>query len=163
MEKSRSKFALVLTFLRPVTPIVRIGYKNYTRRQTAFNAAMCYNLSKAVDGEYPEYSLNYENVLLSQGTLSSIINGRMVYKDNVIGIAWDYTPQAINDETIFVAVINEDDEEAVFLEKGSTRRSCGQIIHIPKEWSSKTVHVYAGFSHFSDVSNSKYLGFIKIH
>ena len=36
----RSKFALVLGILKPMTGFIRVGYKRFTIKQTAFNAAM---------------------------------------------------------------------------------------------------------------------------
>jgi hypothetical protein len=162
MKTSRSKFALVLEFLKPVTPIIRMGYKTFSHRQTPFNAAMSYNLAHAVSGEYPEYSLKYSNIKLSIGKLDPIGKVRMMSENGVLAITWDFSPQSFEDERIFVCVINEEDEEAVMVENGEIRKSCGQIVYIPKEWIGRNVHVYAGFSRLDDVSDSQYLGCIEI-
>ena len=39
-KTGRSKFALALNICKPLTGFLRVGYKNYTAKQTAFNAAM---------------------------------------------------------------------------------------------------------------------------
>jgi hypothetical protein len=44
----RSKFALVLNFLKPVTGFLRTGWKLYAHRQSPFNAAMSYTLANAI-------------------------------------------------------------------------------------------------------------------
>ena len=38
----RSKFAVTLGFLQPITTYLRVGYKGYASGKTAFNAAMSY-------------------------------------------------------------------------------------------------------------------------
>lgn len=43
-QSQRNKFSTALNFLKTMTPFVRIGYKNYTKDQSAFNAAMSYIL-----------------------------------------------------------------------------------------------------------------------
>src|SRR5574344_2996358 len=46
--EQRSKFALALSFLKPLTELLRTGYKLYAKKQTAFNAAMSYTLANAI-------------------------------------------------------------------------------------------------------------------
>ena len=44
----RSKFALTLAFLKPITNYVRVGFKPYASKQTAFNATMSYIVANAI-------------------------------------------------------------------------------------------------------------------
>ena len=46
----RSKFALALTLLQPMTGLLRTSWKLYARRQTPFNAAMSYTVANAISG-----------------------------------------------------------------------------------------------------------------
>jgi hypothetical protein len=57
--KQRTKFSIMIEFLKPLTPFLRIGFKNYANRQTAFNAAMSYNVNNAVEGEVPDLELDF--------------------------------------------------------------------------------------------------------
>jgi len=41
---------------------------------TAMNAAMAYNFHNAVDGTYPDYTINYEKVLVLCGVLPPAFN-----------------------------------------------------------------------------------------
>lgn len=59
----RSKFALVLAILKPITGFIRVGYKKYTTKQTAFNAAMSYILGNAIAGAYPDLALTWPRYL----------------------------------------------------------------------------------------------------
>ena len=51
-QSQRNKFSTALNFLKTMTPFVRIGYKNYTKDQSAFNAASGsrYNIRQLVSG-----------------------------------------------------------------------------------------------------------------
>lgn len=69
--EQRSKFALTLDFLKPITPFVRTGFKAYASKQTAFNAAMSYIVKNAISGTYPNYAINFTNVLVSRGALET--------------------------------------------------------------------------------------------
>lgn len=68
--EQRSKFALTLDFLKPITAYVRTGYKTYASKQTAFNAAMSYIVKNAVSGAFPNYALDFSRVLVSRGSLT---------------------------------------------------------------------------------------------
>lgn len=70
----RAKFTAALKFLQPMTPFIRIGYKNLAVKMTAFNAAMSFTLNNALIGSYPEYSIDYAKVLVSRGSLPGALN-----------------------------------------------------------------------------------------
>lgn len=57
--EQRSKFAQVLELLKPITAYVRIGFKTYAKQQTAFNAAMAYNVKNAFSGTYPNFVFDH--------------------------------------------------------------------------------------------------------
>jgi hypothetical protein len=70
--KQRSKFTLVVNLLRPMLPLLRVGWKQYAHgRQSAFNAATSYTLANAIIGEYPDYKIDPKKVMISRGTLTS--------------------------------------------------------------------------------------------
>lgn len=70
----RSRFVTVLNFLKPMKEFVKVGFKRYAIKMTAFNSAMSYNLHNAVDGFYPNFVINYENALISRGGLTGVLN-----------------------------------------------------------------------------------------
>lgn len=70
----RARFAAALKFLQPLTPFLRIGFKNYAVKMTAFNSAMSYNLNNALVGSYPEYFIDYASALVSRGSLPGAMN-----------------------------------------------------------------------------------------
>lgn len=161
MKASNSKFAMVLDLLKPVTPIVRMGFAAYNLRQTPFNAAMAYNLANAVDGEYPNYKLNIEKVLLAKGPLEAMDEGSVLVERRMLTVNW--TVNKRNYDNCWIAAICEVNGEAVFIEKGNSRLSCYDKIHLPETWEAGAmVHVYAGFRNNVFVSDSTFLGTIRI-
>jgi hypothetical protein len=66
----RSKFALTLNFLKPITGFLRTGWKLYAHRQSPFNAAMSYALANAINRTYPNYAIDPSKVLVSRGSLA---------------------------------------------------------------------------------------------
>jgi hypothetical protein len=70
----RSKFALTLNFLKPITGFLRTGWKLYAHRQPPFNAAMFYTLANVITGTYPDYDIDLSKVLVSRGGLAPTAN-----------------------------------------------------------------------------------------
>ncbi|OJU55647.1 MAG: hypothetical protein BGN96_12230 [Bacteroidales bacterium 45-6] len=157
MENNRSKFALVLNALKPMTPIVRIGYQNYKYKQTPFNAAMSYNLANAVDGDYPDYQLNWGRLMVSRGSLALPHEAGVRDIGGLVGLSWSLQPGG-NSDVAFVAVLNEEAGEGKLVEEGNARRIGGMKISIPSEWYGQTLHVYLAFRRGNDVSDSVYAG-----
>ncbi|MBR4157180.1 MAG: hypothetical protein IKU01_10870 [Bacteroidales bacterium] len=67
----REKFVLTLGFLRSLQSFVRVGFKMYATRQTAFNAAMSYTLKNCIKGMSPNFSIDYAKVMVSRGQSSA--------------------------------------------------------------------------------------------
>lgn len=70
----RARFGAALKFLQPLTSFIRVGFKNYAVKMTAFNSAMSYNLNNALAGGYPDYFIDYASALVSRGVLPGALN-----------------------------------------------------------------------------------------
>lgn len=161
-ELSRTKFGLILGVLKPMTPIVRIGYQNYKHKQTPFNAGMAYNLANAIDGEYPEYQLNYKNLKVSRGPIDTAHNVRVDIDGFIADVVWDMQYFDGKDDEAFIAVLNAEDGEAKLIENGNLRRLGKMRVSIPADWSGKEVHVYLAFRRGDNVSDSVHVGPLKV-
>lgn len=163
----RSKFALALDFLKPLTDIVRTGFKLYTNKQTAFNAAMSYTLANAISGDYPDYELNFASALISRGALTSATNGAATSANGSVTVTWgDNTSVGTAKATdkALIAVLNADKGEAVTVSAGETRSTATQTVAVPADWMGEEVQVYLGFisADAKEVANSVYLGSVTI-
>ena len=163
----RSKFALALDFLKPLTDIVRTGFKLYTNKQTAFNAAMSYTLANAISGDYPDYELNFASALISRGALTSATNGAATSANGSVTVTWgDNTGVGTAKATdkALIAVLNADKGEAVTVSAGEARSTATQTVAVPADWMGEEVQVYLGFisADAKEVANSVYLGSVTI-
>lgn len=74
----QARFGTLTRFLMPLTPMVRIGYGQIqSDYATAMNVAIQQNLGRAVTGTYPDFSLDYAAVRISEGRLTGGIVGAM--------------------------------------------------------------------------------------
>jgi len=63
----RKKFGRVGKFLRLFSDQIAIGWSSDRKKETAMNGAVRYHLKHALKGEYPDYGIDMEKVLISRG------------------------------------------------------------------------------------------------
>ena len=167
--EQRSKFALTLNFLKPMTGLLRVGWKMYSHRQSPFNAAMSYAIANAITGSYPNYAVDPGKVMISRGALSPAVNATATAASSGGGIYFDWDDNSgsstakVTDRTL-VAVVNPAKSEAVFDTAGGTRTDASQSVNAPSGWVGDTVHAYMGFvsDDGREVANSVYLGAVTV-
>jgi len=163
----RSKFSLVLSFLQPISEFIRIGFKEYAVKMTAFNSAMSYNVKNAIAGEYPDYTMDYSLALVSRGSLAGALNPAATSGAvGEVSFTWEDNSTETNaneDDLTMLLVLNPDKNEAVFTTEGSTRNAGTQLVTIPDSYSGDTVECYIAFiSIGGEVANSKHVGSIVV-
>ena len=165
-QEHRAKFAAVVKFLKPLTPFLRIGFKNAAVKMSAFNAAMSANFKNAITGTFPVFDIDYTKVLLSTGNLPGALN-----PVGVAGIAgavdftWDdntWETNALADDLAILIVYNPTKEAAVSVIGAITRAIGSQTITLPNSYTSDEVQCYIAFTNAngSVISNSQFVGSI---
>lgn len=159
----RSKFALTLAFLKPITNYVRVGFKPYASKQTAFNAAMSYIVANAISGEYPNHTLDFAKVLVSRGSLFPVENASAEADAGKITISWTDNSgisDALPTDVAMPLVFNPLKVEAVFSTSAAARADGMAEINLPADWAGDNVEVYLGFvsADGKAIANSIYLG-----
>ncbi len=161
--EQRSKFALTLAFLKPITNYIRTGYKTYANKQTAFNAAMSYICKNAIAGTYPDYSLDFQAVLVSRGSLTPAENASATTAEGKLTFTWTDNSgigDALATDLAMPLIFNKDKNEAVFNTSASSRADGSVEINVPADWVGNEVEPYIAFmsADGKNVSNSVYLG-----
>ncbi len=164
----RMKFAVTMKFLQPVSQFLKIGFKNYAVKMTAINAAFSYNFHAALQGTYPNLTIDYAKALLAYGTLTPALNP--VVTSSVAGtvtFAWDDNAEEIGasplDRTLIV-VYNATKNQAVYI-AGLTDRATGtQTVILPNSFSADTVQCYIAFISIDEqlVSDSLFAGAVVV-
>lgn len=164
----RMKFALIGKLLKPLSQFLKIGFKNYAVKMTAFNAAMAYNLHYAIVGAFPEYSINYANVMVTSGSLPPALNQAVQSTTTgIVEFSWTDNSTEISasplDKTMLV-VYNPLKNQAVCVIDEGVRAGSPQMITVPNSFLGDQVHCYIGFSTADELelSNSNYAGAITI-
>jgi len=164
----RTKFALVLAILKPITGFLRVGYKKYAIKQTAFNAAMSYILNNAVTGSSSaDYSVDLAKVLVSRGNLTGAVNGVATSANGVVTLNWadnSGSGNATATDKALIVVLNPTRAESVFDTGGNQRVAGTEDITVPADWVGESVEVFLGFitEDGKDVANSSYLGSVVV-
>ena len=167
----RTKFALVVQFLRPLLRFVKIGFKGYAVRQTAFNAAMSYHMQHAVVGEFPDQAIDFSLVRVSQGTLPRALSAQATaLGERKVSVSWDpksdFRDVNPNDQAIIVAY-NPDKEHVNYWLDAGVRGDEETEVVMPQAYTGDTVHIYLLFGAIADlvhsgthetISNSVYAG-----
>jgi hypothetical protein len=84
----RTNFALTVGFLKPLTPLLRTGWKLYADGQSAFNAATSHTLANAITGAYPDYAIDPARVFISRGALMPASGASVAVAGGNVNISW---------------------------------------------------------------------------
>src|SRR5690554_6857209 len=88
--KQRSRFSVVMEFMKTITPFIRIGFQSHASgRLTAFNSAMSYNMKNAVQVASQGVELDYPNVLVSRGDLDAATGIQAEVSEGELRVSWD--------------------------------------------------------------------------
>ena len=169
-RSQRSKFSLALALLQPMTAFLRVGWKLYTHRQSAINAAMSYTLANAITGTYPNYEIDASKVLVSRGALTpaevTAEHESGGTNESFITFKWadnSGTGSAKATDKALIAAVARGASEMVITEIAQTPRTIEECsISIPEQWQGNEYDVYFGWisEDGKEVSNSVYLGLI---
>jgi hypothetical protein len=163
--KQRSKLTLVMKLLKPLTPALRVGWKNAPKNKSPFNSAMAHMMKNPVFGTYPNYQVNIGQLLISTGGLEPARNGRASQKPGgFMEFTWDDNSGVRNakatDKAILV-VLNITKMEAV-VETHTAERSNGiHRVKVPaSNWAYSNIISFIGFvsDDGKEVANSVRLG-----
>ena len=161
----RTKFNLVLNFLQPNVPYIRIGYKSQAAKQTEFNAAMSYLLKNAVTGSYPNYALDFTEVMVSKGGLTQVNDAAVNWTAAQSKLTFNWTDNsnvgnALATDKAMPYIYNKDKNETIYNTAGATRTTHTMDVTVPNNWVDDKVEVYLGMVSEDGalVADSIYLG-----
>ena len=147
-QAQRSRFSVALNFLRPLTPILRIGFREGAVRQSAFNAAMSYTMRYALTETPAGIAISYGNVMVSQGSLmgahdtaARLTEGKAIFTWNRHRRTGNASPQ----DHALTMVYHKPSQQAAYETAGVFRREGGMELDYPKEWAAEDVAVYLAF------------------
>lgn len=145
----RMNMKLTMLFLRPLKEFIRIGYKDYEKNMSAFNAATSQILKNAIVGSYPEISVNCSRALLSKGILTPVFEAFADHDNGMITIKWNDNSNinlAKPTDVAMPVAYNLTKSKAIFKADVECCRSDERLdITFPSDWKTDTVAIYLSF------------------
>lgn len=167
--KQRSKFSFMQERLKPIVPLVRLGFMNYANNKTGHNSAMSYNLKEAVLETEDGYKLDYERFCFSKGILPPPENVQVEVNDKKLSINWKNTSidSKINRNRTMLLLYPEDLRISTEAKQfGNCRFELHDEIELPSELrAGAKFHLYLSFfatDGSNNSSDSVYAGVIEI-
>lgn len=165
----RQRFKLMASFLKKFRPVINTGFKHGAERMAPINRGMSYNIKNAISGAYPDFEVQYENLVFSRGELTG---GHNASAESVttgeLTLSWsDNTDDGSAASTDLMTVVAYSKErDSVFYRKDAAERQSGTVnIVLPDSFQEDTVEVYIFFVSADEdafTSDSEYLGSIQI-
>ncbi|QXU41445.1 DUF6266 family protein [Pedobacter sp. D749] len=159
----RSKFSLAPLYLSPIKDILNIGFKDkQLNKITGYNAAVKIFLNQAVSGSYPDFVIDFSQVVLSKGSLSVFhgLNAALQGADLVLN--WQSILNRYNSYTddVLTVVLFNATKSMYLVYEDAQRAAMTYTAVIGAGFSGDVFHGWA-FAVKRDamaVANSQYLG-----
>src|SRR5687768_8039970 len=75
---TRIRFALAAKLLRNMRDLLELGFRDEAVEKTGMNAAISYTMKHAITGEFPDFKIAYDHVLISRGKLPNVDQATVV-------------------------------------------------------------------------------------
>jgi hypothetical protein len=164
----QDSLGLISAWLAPARALINIGFKDKTRKQSAMNAAVSANISKVIEGTYPDITINYSKAVFSTGGLSMSANATMTAMVAAqIDINWstvlENTVGSLHDKTMLL-IYNEDKNDYMVSFDAAMRADKEFAQPVPNSWIGNKVHGYLFFrsQDGKQVSDTAYLGTLEL-
>jgi hypothetical protein len=157
----QAKFTLARNFQQSMKDLLEIGFKTTAVGLTGQNKALGHMLKKAITGTYPDLSIAYNKVIISQGTLLNAFDAKAVAAKESITFTWTNNAGVSNaqaGDTVLMAAYCPEFNCTVY-RIGAARSTGTDALQMPG-FSGKVVHTWMGFISVDgdEITTSLYLG-----
>lgn len=163
-QKQRLRFRLIVAFLKSVKPFIKVGFKYSGVKGGPFSVAMSVNVKEAIGGDFPDYAIDPQKLVLSQGSLYganvSALDMSTAGSATITWVSDTSTAESSGNDSAMVLLYNTAKGEVAYRISGSLRSDETVTLPVPGGWSGDDI---AGFLAFraedeASVSDSIYLG-----
>ena len=163
-KAQRLKLSLAISFLRPISELVNIGFRNEALKKSGFNIATSYLIQESITGIYPEFNIDISKVLISSGNLTGAWN-TMVSSEapGTVTVSWtdnSGSGTAKSTDQAIILVYNPVKAKYIYNLEGVSRSSGSDSLSLPAEFQGDEVAIWIAFRSFNkkSVSTSIYAG-----
>ncbi|HVY75313.1 MAG TPA: DUF6266 family protein, partial [Puia sp.] len=72
--RQQARFKLINKFLNPLMDLFKATFKAEAVLVTEYNKAISYNIKNAITGVYPDFTIDYESLLVGRGDLPGALS-----------------------------------------------------------------------------------------
>lgn len=156
---------VVNAFLKSNMDFLRTGFRLITRGtdQNFYNAAVSYHKKHAVQGEYPNLSLNYNKALLSMGSLLKADKTEISVQGTGVEFKWE-VPDDLSWENrkdrAMLVIYFPDENVSTYVLSGARRNEGKDRIEIPLNLIESRMEAYISFMNeeATEISDSIHAG-----
>lgn len=164
----QEKFKLMRNFLIGIEYLLLVAFKTSNKQRNGFHEAFSVNLKEAIAGEMSPFSINYNNIRLSYGSITVLAAPTLTAEPgNKVKFVWSHSLQTgmnASEADKAIAVFFSESQNLFLMSNFNTRRSEGELLFDATLFTSSEVHVW--FLFLSDnetkASKSQYLGTLTI-
>jgi len=174
-QNQRARFGMVGRFIQAHRNFIRIGFRAFAKDITTSNAAMSYNLSNAVAGEFPDLSIDLTKAALSMGSLAIVDDAAVVSETaSTVSISWSDNSLESNasaNDQLMVSFYEKNSNSVIYFPGCASRQQSAVTLSLPAKWSGQSLEVMLfmisidGKCQSSDpetVSNTVYAGSVEV-
>lgn len=164
-QANHQRMRVVNDFLGGLNRFIDIGFELEVAGTTsnAYNGAVAYNFKHALQGEFPEISVDYSKALLSKGDLPAALNTTIVKTADGIEVTWE-SPEALSanreEDQVMLLVYLPEEKNSVCKLSNVLRPAGKDSIPLHESILNQQLEVYISFR--SDdrkaISDSVYCG-----
>lgn len=158
------KMTVVNQFLSPALDFLRSGFRLEVAgtNRNAYNEAVSYNKMNAIQGEYPNFSLDYSKVLISKGSLPVAEDVQIKRTEDGLMFTWDTADtcsQRDHDRAMLMVFFPKDKTINYHL-IGSKRAEGKDVLYIDPDHRNEHMEAYISFIRpdGTQISDSVYAG-----
>ena len=154
-QAHRAKFALSSKALVPFNPIfkARIGVTN------GISIARSHAFKNAIVGEYPNYSMDYEKLMFSFGSLEKLHNASVAINEGVATLNWEFEEMynCYADDRVSIVIFNKDANQALNIDDVAMRSDKQTKIDIHESWADSDLYFWAYVMNGDKISDSVFV------
>ena len=163
------KMKVVNEILKPSIHAIRAGFRLAVAgtNKNEYNEAVSYNKKNAVQGVYPDISLDYTKVLMSMGTLPVAVNPSISQNDVEITFNWEVSASPASEyhtDRSMLVIYFPDIKETCCQLVGAKRIEGKDVIVIGPEHVNERMEAYISFAKDNGkaISNSIHVGSLNL-
>ena len=165
--EQRAKFTLVSKFLNSIKLVLSTYFGSPQGDKSRLNLALSYHLKSAVAGNYPNYTMDYSQVMFSKGSLIGLTGETVNVSLTQIMLDWDDNSNQSNartDDELLLMWYNATTDTLDFMETGALREDGNYVRTMTGLATGMSISVWAAFraANTSLVSSSQFLGTITL-